>query len=176
MRKLAILLTLVGTLVVLAAAQETGALPEANAPQKYEITGVCSFTYPAGWQKFARPNAAGQPEWLVIPGNTNTYFTPAVTHSEFPLAQFVENNVKNNATERRVMLSKGEFKTDAGDKGFKVRWKRITESGRELLIDQYFFAGKKDTDLLFTGIALFTDAEKYEPVFDANMKSLVIQK
>lgn len=177
MRKAVVLLTVIFAVTTLGWAQQQAAPQEEPAvqPHRYEVKGQFSFTYPAGWQKFARPNAADQLEWLVIPGNTDTFFSPMAAHADVPIDKWVEDTIKKTASEKRVLLAKNDFTTDSGEKGMKLRWKRTTDSGRELLIDQYFFTNKS-TQLLFTGIALFSEAEKFESVFDANMKSLVVAK
>ncbi len=142
---------------------------------RYEIKGEFSFSYPQGWQKVARPNAASEPEWLVMPG-VAAMFRPVVGHGDSPLKKWVDESVKANATDKRVLLSRAEFVTAAGEKGVKLRWKSTTKSNTELLLDEYYFTRNKGIQLQFTGVAPFGEAETYEPVYDANMKSLVLEK
>jgi hypothetical protein len=144
--------------------------------KKYDVPGVFSFTYGDGWSKGPRKGgSATELEWLVNMATPNASFHAVLARADFSYDDWIRRNIKN-ASPDRVLVSKGDFVTTGGEKGYKLVWNIKTPNGEQFVADNYFFRGKGDTQVLLSGTADAANAEKFGPVFDGFAKSFTITK
>jgi hypothetical protein len=143
---------------------------------KYEVAGVFSFDYSDGWTKGPRKGgSATELDWLVYPGVPSANFHAVLARADFSYDDWIRRTIKT-ATADRVLVSKGEFVTTSGEKGYKLVWSVKSPTGAQYVINNYLFHGKGDTQVQLNGTIDPENAEKFAPMFDSFAKSFTIIK
>jgi len=144
--------------------------------RRYEVPGVFSFTYADGWTKGPRKGAmATELDWLVYPSVPTANFHAVLARADFSYDDWIRRTIKTAAPDR-VLVSKGEFVTTSGEKGYKLVWDVKSPSGIQYVSNNYLFHGKGDTQILLSGTVDATNVEKFAPMFDSFAKSFAITK
>ena len=144
--------------------------------KRYDVPGVFSFNYTDGWTKGPRKGAtASELDWLVYPATPSANFHAVLARADYSYDDWIRRTIKT-ASPDRVLVSKGEFVTTSGEKGYKLVWNVKAANGGQFVTDSYLFHGKGDTQVLLNGMVDAADAEKFEPVFDGFAKSFTITK
>ena len=144
--------------------------------KQYDVPGVFSFTYGDGWSKGPRKGGSAQElEWLVNTATPNASFHAVLARADFSYDDWIRRTIKT-ASPDRVLVSKGDFMTTGGEKGYKLVWNIKTSNGEQFVTDNYLFHGKGDTQIMLSGTADAANAERFGPVFDGFAKSFTITK
>jgi len=163
-------------LIAVAALLLALASPTFAQDKTYDDPGQFSFKYSDGWNKGHRKGATeGELDWLVSSADPTASFHVVLAHADFTYDSWIRRTM-NQATPERALASKTEFVTAEGDKGFKLVWNIKAPDGKQLTSYNYMFSGKGSSQLLLSGMVDSASAPKFEPVFDAFAKSLVIVK
>ena len=166
MKKLLVIAAMLALLASVAVTQE----------KQYDVPGVFSFTYGDGWSKGPRQGgSAKELEWLVNTATPNASFHAVLARADFSYDDWIRRTIKT-ASPDRILVSKGDFVTTGGEKGYKLVWNVKTSNGEQFVTDNYLFHGKGDTQILLSGTADAADAERFGPVFDGFAKSFTITK
>ena len=166
MKKLFVSAALLVLLVSAAVAQE----------KTYDLPNEFSFKYSDGWNKGARKGSvAGELDWLVSTTDPVASFHPVLAHADFNYDDWIRRTL-HQATPDFVLASKTEFVTADGSRGFKLVWNVKSPDGQTFTRYFYMFRGKGDSQLLLNGKVDTASMTKFEPVFDAFAKSLVVSK
>jgi hypothetical protein len=143
---------------------------------RYEVAGVFSFNYSDGWTKGPRKGAtAGELDWLVYPATPSANFHAVLARADFSYDDWIRRTIKT-ASPDRVLVSKSEFVTTSGEKGYKLVWSVKSSTGAQFVTNNYLFHGKGDTQVQLSGTVDAADAEKFAPMFDDFAKSFTIIK
>ena len=143
---------------------------------KYEVAGVFSFDYSDGWTKGPRKGgSATELDWLVYPSVPSANFHAVLARADFSYDDWIKRTIKT-ATPERVLVSKGDFVTTSGEKGYKLVWSVKSSSGAQYVTNNYLFHGKGDTQVQLSGTVGADDAEKFAPMFDSFAKSFTLIK
>jgi hypothetical protein len=143
---------------------------------KYEVEGVFSFDYPDGWTKGPRKGgAAAELDWLVYPSVPSANFHAVLARADFSYDDWIQRTIKT-ATVGRVLVSKGDFVTASGAKGYKLVWAIKSANGSQYVTHNYLFRGQGDTQVQLSGTVGVADAEKFAPIFDSFAKSFTLIK
>jgi len=98
---------------------------------KYEVQGVFSFNYSDGWTKGPRKGvAATELDWLVYPTVSSANFHAVLARADFSYNDWIRRTI-NSASADLVLVSKGEFVTTSGEKGYKLVWAVKSPSGAQ---------------------------------------------
>lgn len=144
--------------------------------KRYDVPGVFSFTYGDGWSKGPRKGgAASELEWLVSSGNANASFHAVLARADFSYDDWIRRTIKT-ASPGRVLVSKGDFATSGGEKGYKLVWDVKTAAGQQFVTNDYLFHGKGDTQIMLSGTVDAANAATTVPVFDGFAKSFALTK
>ena len=163
-------LFLVGT--VMAILVSVG-LAEVN---QYEVPSVFSFSYGDGWTKGPRKGGtAAELPWLVNTADPTASFHAVLARADFSYDDWIKRMIKS-ASPERALVSKGDFDSASGEKGYKLVWKVKAANGQEFVTDQYLYRGKGDTQILLSGTVDAANADKFAPEFDSFAKSFKITK
>jgi len=150
-----------------------------DKPERYVDTkGGFSFDLPRGWQAYEMPNA----KYKVVFGQRENGFTPNITIEDdaclCPLSEYVdlaqqrfETNSKKAGFAAVKLLTKAEFITSSGQKGWRLT-NAGTGSGVSLVFRQYVFSSGDKKQFIFTCGALAESAARLESVCDGAMKTL----
>lgn len=142
--------------------------------KQYSVPGVFSFNYSDGWTKGPRKGgAASELDWLVNNGTANASFHAVLARADFSYDDWIRRTIKT-ATPERVLVSKGDFVTTGGEKGYKLVWNIKTANGQRFVTDNYLFHGKGDTQIMLSGTVDSANAATLEPVFDGFAKSFAL--
>lgn len=142
----------------------------------YEVPGEGSFHYGAGWTKGQRSGAkAVELDWLVNTSDKNVNFHATIARADASYDDWIRNTVKL-ATPQRVLQAQQEFVTSAGEKAYKLVWLIKPAAGEALMLNQYLFWGKGNTQVLLSGVAPQTDAATFDPMFDSFAKSFSLAR
>ena len=143
---------------------------------KYEVAGVFSFDYSDGWTKGPRKGgAATELDWLVYPAVPSANFHAVLARADFSYDDWIRRTIKT-ASADRVLVSKGDFVTTSGEKGYKMVWAIKSANGAQYVTNNYLFHGKGDTQIQLSGTIDAADAEKFAPIFDGFAKSFTLIK
>ena len=143
--------------------------------KQYEVTGVCSFSYDDGWSKGPRTGgSATELDWLVNTADPTASFHAVAARADLSYDDWIKRTIKS-ATPERALMSKGEFESTSGEKGYKLVWKIKAPDGQMFVTDQYLYRGKGSSQILLSGTVDAVNAEKFGPVFDGFAKSFKIQ-
>ena len=143
---------------------------------QYDVPGVFSFSYSDGWTKGPRKGATStELDWLVYPGVPTANFHAVLARADFSYDEWIRRTIKT-ATPDRILVSKGDFVTTGGEKGYKLVWSVKSPSGVQYVSNNYLFKGKGDTQILLSGSVDEANAAKFSPMFDAFAKSFAISK
>jgi hypothetical protein len=163
-------LFLVGIVMVILASV---GLAEVN---QYEVPSVFSFSYGDGWTKGPRKGgSAAELPWLVNTADPTASFHAVLARADFSYDDWIKRMIKS-ATPERALVSKGDFDSTSGEKGYKLVWKIKAANGQEFVTDQYLYRGKGDTQILLSGTADAANADKFATEFDSFAKSFKITK
>jgi len=141
---------------------------------KYEVDGVFSFNYTDGWTK--GPRKGGSPaelDWLVYPGVPSANFHAVLARADFSYDDWIRRTIKTAGPDR-VLVSKGDFVTASGEKGYKLVWSVKSTTGAQYVTNNYLFHGKGDTQVQLSGTIDAANAEKFAPIFDGFAKSFTL--
>ena len=142
---------------------------------KYEVAGVFSFDYTDGWTKGPRKGGSGaELDWLVYPGVPSANFHAVLARADFSYDDWIHRTIKT-ASPERILVSKGEFVTTSGEKGYKLVWSVKSNTG-QFVTNNYLFHGKGDTQIQLSGTIDAANAEKFAPIFDGFAKSFTLIK
>ena len=142
----------------------------------YDVPGVFSFKYTDGWNKGPRKGGtANELDWLVSASTPSASFHAVIARADFSFDDWLRRTIKQ-ATPDRALVSKSEFVTAEGNRGYKLTWNIKAPSGQTLTSYNYMFSGKGSSQLLLSGIVDTANAAKFEPIFDTFAKSLVVSK
>ena len=140
------------------------------------MPGVFSFSYDDGWTKGPRKGgSATELPWLASTGDTTASFHATLARADFSYDDWIKRTIKG-ATPDRALVSKGDFESSSGEKGYKLTWKVKAANGDQFVTQQYLFRGKGDSQVLLSGTVDAANAEKFAPVFDEFAKSFKITK
>lgn len=143
---------------------------------KYEVAGVFSFDYSDGWTKGPRKSGtATELDWLVYPSVPSANFHAVLARADFSYDDWIRRTIKT-ATADRVLVSKGDFVTTSGEKGYKLVWAIKSPNGGEYVTNNYLFHGKGDTQVQLSGTVDAANADKFAPIFDGFAKSFTLIK
>ena len=143
---------------------------------KYEVDGVFSFDYADGWTKGPRKGgAATELDWLVYPAVPSANFHAVLARADFSYDDWIRRTIKT-ASADRVLVSKSDFVTSGGEKGYKLVWAIKSPNGAQYVTNNYLFHGKGDTQIQLSGTIDAADAEKFAPIFDGFAKSFTLIK
>lgn len=143
---------------------------------KYEVAGVFSFDYSDGWTKGPRKGgSAAELDWLVYPQVPSANFHAVMARADFSYDDWIKRTIKT-ATPDRVLVSKGDFVSTSGEKGYKLVWAIKSQNGAQYVTNNYLFHGKGDTQIQLSGTIDAADADKFAPVFDGFAKSFTLIK
>lgn len=144
--------------------------------KQYDVPGVFSFQYSDGWSKGPRKGAtAKELDWLVNTASPTASFHAVLARADFSYDDWIRRTIKT-ASPERVLVSKGDFVSTSGEKGFRLVWNIKTASGQEFVSTQYLFKGKGDTQILLSGTVDASEEAKFQPVFDGFAQSFAITK
>ena len=139
------------------------------------MPGAFSFSYDDSWTKGPRKGGStAELDWLVTTANPAASFHAVAARADFSYDDWIKRTIKG-ATPERALVSKAEFESSTGEKGFKLVWKIKASNGEQYVTDQYLYRGKGNSQILLSGTIDAASAEKFEPVFDGFAKSLKIQ-
>ena len=143
---------------------------------KYEVAGVFSFDYSDGWTKGPRKGGATtELDWLVYPSVPSANFHAVLARADFSYDDWIRRTIKT-ASADRVLVSKADFVTTSGEKGYKLVWAIKSPNGAQYVTNNYLFHGKGDTQIQLSGTVDATQAEKFAPIFDGFAKSFTLIK
>ena len=166
MKKLFIILAMLAPFASVGVAQE----------KIYDVPNVFSFKYTDGWNKGPRKGAtATELDYLVATGKANASFHAAITRADFSYDDWIRRTIKTAGPDR-VLVSKGDFETAGGEKGYKLVWNVKASNGQPFTTNNYLFRGKGDTQILLSGTVDAADAAAIDPVFDSFAKSFALTK
>lgn len=158
--------------VVIAILASVG-LAEVN---QYEVPSVFSFSYGDGWTKGPRKGgSAAELPWLVNTSDPTASFHAVLARADFSYDDWIKRMIKS-ATPERALVSKGDFDSNSGEKGYKLVWKIKAANGQEFVTDQYLYRGKGETQILLSGTVDAANADKFATEFDSFAKSFKITK
>ena len=141
---------------------------------KYEVAGVFSFDYSDGWTKGPRKGgAATELDWLVYPTVPSANFHAVLARADFSYDDWIRRTIKT-ASADRVLVSKADFVTTSGEKGYKLVWAIKSANGGQYVTNNYLFHGKGDTQVQLSGTIDAANADKFAPVFDGFAKSFTL--
>ena len=144
--------------------------------KQYDVPSVFSFSYGDGWSKGPRKGgSATELDWLVSTSDPTASFHAVLARADFSYDDWIKRMIKT-ASPERALVSKGEFESSSGEKGYKLVWKLKAANGDQLVSDQYLYRGKGDSQILLSGTVDAANAEKFSPEFDAFAKSFKITK
>jgi hypothetical protein len=144
--------------------------------KQYAVPGAFSFTYSDGWSKGPRKGgSAAELDWLVNTANPTASFHAVAARADFSYDDWIKRMIKT-ASPERALVSKGEFESSSGEKGYKLVWKIKASDGQQYITDQYLYRGKGDSQILLSGTVDVANAEKFAPEFDAFAKSLQVTR
>jgi hypothetical protein len=144
--------------------------------KRYDVPGVFSFNYTDGWTKGPRKGGSAiELDWLVNSATPSASFHAVLARADFSYDDWIRRTIKT-ASPDRVLVSKGDFVTSGGEKGYKLVWNIKAANGQEFVAENYLFHGKGDTQILLSGTVDAASATKFEPVFDEFAKSFAITK
>jgi hypothetical protein len=142
----------------------------------YEVAGVFSFNYSDGWTKGPRKGGnATELDWLVNPTVPSANFHAVLARADFSYDDWIRRSIKT-ASADRVLVSKGDFVTTSGEKGYKLVWAIKSPNGAQYVTNNYLFHGKGDTQIQLSGTIDAADADKFAPIFDGFAKSFTLVK
>ncbi len=142
--------------------------------KQYDVPGVFSFSYDEGWNKGPRKGgSATELPWLVNIADPTASFHAVLARADFSYDDWIKRMIKA-ATPDRVLVSKGDFDSGSGEKGYKLVWKIKAPDGQQFVTDQYLYRGKGNSQILLSGTVDAANAEKFGPVFDGFAKSFKI--
>lgn len=140
----------------------------------YDVPNEFSFKYSDGWNKGPRKGGAdGELEWLVSTIDPSATFHPVLAHADFSYDDWVRRTI-HQATPERALGAKSDFVTTAGEKGEKLVWNIKGKDGQQFISYNYLFHGKNNSQLQFSGLVDAANGPKFEPLYDAFAKSLVV--
>ena len=143
---------------------------------QYEVPPVFSFSYGDGWTKGPRKGgSAAELPWLVNTADPTASFHAVLARADFSYDDWIKRMIKS-ATPERALVSKGDFNSTSGEKGYKLVWKIKAPDGKEFVTDQYLYRGKGDTQILLSGTVDAASADKFAAEFDDFAKSFKITK
>ena len=143
--------------------------------KQFEVPGAFSFSYDDGWSKGPRKGgSAAELDWLVNIADPTASFHAVAAHADFSYDDWIKRMLKT-ASPDRALVSKGEFESSSGEKGYKLVWKIKASDGQQYITDQYLYRGKGNSQILLSGTVDAANAEKFGPVFDSFAKSFKIQ-
>jgi hypothetical protein len=166
--------------VVFAHGQDAPAPPP---PPKITVPNVFSYQPPAGWSTVQLVNVpyptalegaqAGKPDHLkaMISVNTDT--------SRYNLTQWCSQSLEKNKAQFAALNARvGELELFHTDNpvitGFRAPVDLAASAhGRSIHYVMYFFAGAGDTKIAVTCACAAADAARYDPIFEAAMKTFV---
>jgi hypothetical protein len=144
--------------------------------KQYDVPGVFSFSYGDGWTKGPRKGgSAAELPWLVNTTDASASFHAVLARADFSYDDWIKRMIKA-ATPERALVSKGDFESTSGEKGYKLVWKVKATNGDQYVNNQYLFRGKGDSQILLSGTVDAANSEKYSPEFDTFAKSFKITK
>ncbi len=144
--------------------------------KQYDVPGVFSFSYNDGWNKGTRKGGtAAELPWLVNTGDPTASFHAVLARADFSYDDWIKRMMKT-ASPDRALVSKSDFESSSGEKGYKLVWKVKATSGDQFVNNQYLFRGKGESQILLSGTVDAANAEKFAPEFDAFAKSFKITK
>lgn len=142
--------------------------------KQYDVPGVFSFSYDDGWSKGPRKGGSNiELDWLVSTADPTASFHAVLARADFSYDDWIKRMIKA-ATPERALVSKGDFDSASGEKGYKLVWKIKAQDGKEFVNDQYLYRGKGNSQVLLSGTVDAANAEKFGPVFDSFAKSFKI--
>ena len=142
--------------------------------KQYDVPGAFSFSYDDGWSKGPRKGgSSAELDWLVNTANPTASFHAVAARGDSSYDDWIKRMIKT-ASPDRALVSKGDFESSSGEKGYKLVWKIKAPDGQMFVTDQYLYRGKGDSQILLSGTVDAADAEKFAPQFDAFAKSLQI--
>ena len=140
----------------------------------YDVPNVFSFKYADGWNKGPRKGGtATELDYLVSTGNVNASFHAGIARADYSYDDWIRHTIKT-ASPDKVLVSKGDFVTTGGDKGYKLAWNVKASNGQQFVINNYMFHGKGDTQILLSGTVAAANAAALDPVFDSFAKTFAI--
>ena len=143
---------------------------------KYEVAGVFSFDYSDGWTKGPRKGgSAMELDWLVYPTVPSANFHAVLARADFSYEDWIRRTIKT-ASADRILVSKGDFVTTSGEKGYKLVWAIKSQNGSQYVTNNYLFHGKGDTQVQLSGTTDAGNADKFAPIFDGFAKSFTLIK
>jgi hypothetical protein len=143
---------------------------------QYEVPAVFSFSYGDGWTKGPRKGGtAAELPWLVNTADPTASFHAVLARADFSYDDWIKRMIKS-ATPERALVSKGDFDSTSGEKGYKLVWKVKAANGQEFVNDQYLYRGKGDSQILLSGTVDAANADKFAAEFDSFAKSFKITK
>jgi hypothetical protein len=143
---------------------------------KYEVAGVFSFDYSDGWTKGPRKGGgAMELDWLVYPTVPSANFHAVLARADFSYEDWIRRTIKT-ASADRILVSKGDFVTTSGEKGYKLVWAIKSQNGSQYVTNNYLFHGKGDTQVQLSGTTDAGNANKFAPIFDGFAKSFTLIK
>ena len=144
--------------------------------KQYDVPGAFSFSYDDGWSKGPRKGgSAAELDWLVNTASPTASFHAVTARADFSYDDWIKRMIKT-ATPERALVSKGDFESSSGEKGYKLVWKIKAPDGQQYITDQYLYRGKGDSQVLLSGTVDAAHAEKFAPAFDAFAKSFQVTK
>lgn len=173
--KLSASLVLILLLTAYAGAQEK--------PERYaDAGGGFAFDVPHGWAVSSVPSE----KFKVVHGPRMNEFVPNIATVDDEYAGLLtdymalsqahfEKSYKQLGYDGVRKVRQAEFTTKSGLVGVKLT-NEVRAFGKELVFSQYAFGGKGKTKLIFTCGALAADFATVEPLCEASMKSLTVEK
>ena len=101
--------------------------------------------------------------WSIPPCQARTH--AGLARADFTYDDWIRRTIKR-ARADRVLVSKGDFVTTSGEKGYKLVWVIKSQNGSQYVINNYLFQGKGDTQVQLSGTVDAANADKFAPIFD----------
>ncbi len=140
-----------------------------------ETAGGFSFCPPQGWAVRTLPGM----KYSIAAGPASKGFAPNINvvdeTAEMPLAAYVDANkaTLSKAFKSYKEVGKSDFKTASGLKGTRLLI-QSDQNGTLLKQAFYFFAGTGDKKFVVTCSALASGGEEIDEVFEASLKTFVL--
>lgn len=143
------------------------------ASRLMQPAGKFSFVTPEGWYRTKLPGI----DFIIVSTEPDDGASPNIFVEGAPRSGSVSNRVVQMTETKRdeirtyAILQQQEFTSELGLKGVKISARRETKEALPLILYHFFFQDG-DRVIVITCSCAEPVKQKYEPIFDAAMKSL----